>query len=143
VKRWYYDLRWKVELRWRQIRLWWHLRHRAPDQCEHPGCKAEGIPCFLPDYGREEDPFGDAVVTPDYYYCAEHAKVEGFCWGCGGFFGGLESFDFGYAYGHIKGLCENCDHQVKTDCGEYDDEDWDDPDDYDDYPDEAYAESEA
>lgn len=37
------------------------------------------------------------------YYCFTHAKEAGYCWGCGQFWAGNESFDFGFS-----GLCENC-----------------------------------
>lgn len=61
--------------------------------CEYLGCLRQGCPCFLPD----DDP-----DHPSHHYCSEHAQNEGFCSGCGGFFSGIESFDFG------PGLCETC-----------------------------------
>jgi hypothetical protein len=146
MKRLYYDVRWQVENRIQRLRLWWHLRRIQPGQCEEPGCFAEGVPCFLPSYAfNDSDPFGDVPVAagPDHHYCTKHAKVNGFCWGCGNFFGGIESFDFGHAYGKTDGLCDECDHQIKSDCGELDDWDDEDPYGYYDYPDEAFAEAEG
>ena len=130
MRRWYYDLRWKTERRWYQARLWWHMRHRSPEQCEHPGCKQDGIPCFLPDYGESE------TLTADSHYCPEHAKQYGFCYGCGQFWGGVETFEFAHVYNIPDGLCENCGDEVRR---EYE---WDGYDD-DGYDDEAYAESEV
>lgn len=62
-----------------------------------------------------------------YYYCASHCQKNGFCYGCGEFWAGSESFDFG------PGYCSNC-------AGEFED-DWDDDDGYygNDMPDDYYA----
>jgi len=76
--------------------------------CDHDGCEQDGDPCFLPD-----DPEG----KPSHHYCDAHAHENGFCSLCGGFFGGIESFEFG------NGLCEICDDAVRSDAGEFDDED--------------------
>lgn len=59
--------------------------------CDQPGCANVGNACFLPD---SEEPF--------CYYCFTHAHPNGFCGGCGLFWAGNESFDFG------GGLCDNC-----------------------------------
>ncbi len=84
--------------------------------CDVKGCKDAGRPCWLPlDNPTEEPP-------PDKWLCGKHAHREGFCWGCGLFWGGVESFDFGS--GARTGLCENC-----LGSGEYEDED-DDGDEY-------------
>lgn len=37
------------------------------------------------------------------YYCPEHCQKNGYCWGCGEFWAGSESFDFSRS-----GLCSNC-----------------------------------
>jgi hypothetical protein len=73
-------------------------------KCQHKGCEHEGQECRLPD---------DA--EPTEWYCADHAQEAGYCYMCGGFFAGIENFEFG------KGLCEECDAQAKADS-----EDWDD-----------------
>ena len=42
--------------------------------CDHEGCQAEAIPCFIsPDCEAAE---------PDHY-CPDHAPAHGFCAGCG------------------------------------------------------------
>lgn len=64
----------------------------ALQACEHEGCREEGIGCFLPDDGE-----------PSHYLCATHCHEEGFCWACGNFWAGCESFDFSR-----NGLCSNC-----------------------------------
>lgn len=66
--------------------------------CETEGCQEEGNPCWLPgNYDADH---------PDFWHCGKHMHQEGFCWGCGTFWGGVESFDFGA--GARTGLCENC-----------------------------------
>jgi len=76
--------------------------------CEYEGCEREGRACYLPDDEREVA----------YHFCHEHAHIEGFCHGCGGFFAGVGDFDF-----DSSGLCDNC----RGDLGEdFDDEDEDD-----------------
>lgn len=64
--------------------------------CQVEGCKNDAIPCYLPDsdYG---------VDDPDALLCAEHCGDEGYCWGCGRFSAGAESFDFS-----PRGLCSEC-----------------------------------
>lgn len=65
------------------------------------------------------------------YYCAEHCQKNGYCYGCGHFWAGSESFDFG------NGLCSNC-H------GDLEEWDFDDgeAEDYFEMPDEYYSEQE-
>lgn len=82
--------------------------------CEHEGRRGDGLPCFLPDDDRDLD-------DPNGWYCPEHAQEHGFCWCCGDFWGGVESFDFG------SGLCEHCRDEVGDD---EEDEDWDDDEGY-------------
>jgi hypothetical protein len=76
--------------------------------CQKDDCKEPAIPCWMPDsdYG---------VDDPDDLLCAEHCQEEGYCWGCGYFWAGIESFDF-----RANGLCDNCKDEYA------------DPDDYDD-----------
>jgi hypothetical protein len=76
-------------------------------RCEEEGCESfDAIPCFLMG---EDDPNG--------YFCSEHAHAQGFCYICGQFWGGIESFDFG------PGYCEHCRSEVEADAGDYDDDD--------------------
>lgn len=72
--------------------------------CEHDGCQRQAIRCRLPN---------DVIR----YFCVEHAPEYGFCYLCGEFWGGIESFDFG------PGYCENC-------AMERDDDDWEDYDEW-------------
>ena len=84
--------------------------------CNHEGCDSTDVTaCFLPD--NETD-------TPDEHYCATHAHEHGWCWGCGQFWGGVESFDFGSYYGNVAGLCDNCSDAVKDDFDDFDDDDY-------------------
>lgn len=64
--------------------------------CDVEGCPHPAIPCWLPDsdYG---------VDDPDDCLCADHCQDQGYCWGCGRFYAGIEIFDF-----NPRGLCENC-----------------------------------
>ena len=41
--------------------------------------------------------------SPSIWLCKYHAHDHGFCWGCGGFLGGSETFDM-----EPSGLCEDC-----------------------------------
>jgi len=77
--------------------------------CEEKGCN-EPAQKFSIEEGTEE------------YLCFKHATESGFCWGCGSFCGGMESFDFAEAHGNVRGYCEHCSDEIKMDCGEYDDE---------------------
>lgn len=86
----------------------------APEwgNCNHEGCNSPAQPFWLPDSAYPND--------PDGYYCEEHANSAGWCWMCGGFWGGVESFDFSKT-----GVCENCEPQYLRDCGELpEDGDW-------------------
>lgn len=71
--------------------------------CVEWGCKRVGFPCYLPD-----DP-----DTPAEYRCWKHLEDSGFCFGCGQFWAGIESFDF-----RRSQLCDNCASEVE------DDDDW-------------------
>ncbi len=58
-------------------------------------CKEPAIPCYLPGNMPPDD--------PDNLLCVDHCTDEGYCWGCGYFCAGLESFDF-----NPRGLCSEC-----------------------------------
>ncbi|MBK9751827.1 MAG: hypothetical protein IPO91_34385 [Chloroflexi bacterium] len=81
--------------------------------CQHEGCTAMGNPCWLPEFDKPEG-HGD---EPDMWYCDAHMHGSGFCRGCGTFWGGIESFDFG------SGFCEHCESEFDDD---FDDEYYDD-----------------
>lgn len=74
--------------------------------CTVDGCMNEANPYWFPDNEYPNDPDGK--------YCTEHAHAAGWCWGCGGFWGGIESFDFQSQHG----LCENCEPGFLHDIGE-------------------------
>lgn len=58
----------------------------------------------------------DGWVDLTEYYCAEHCHDNGFCFNCGGFWAGAESFDFG------PGWCSNCASEFEE--TEYEDEEY-------------------
>ena len=78
----------------------WLLRFKGLHICEHKDCLHEAIQCRLDVYDYEGDYHW--LKEEYYWYCAEHCQTEGFCYGCGEFWGGCEDFDFG------NGLCSNC-----------------------------------
>jgi hypothetical protein len=84
--------------------------------CDREGCTEPGVECWLPSLGVVEDGQDD---EPDEYLCVKHASESGYCWSCGNFWGGIESFEF-----HPRNLCENC-------ASEEEDDEWDDEDGYD------------
>lgn len=67
------------------------------------GCQNKGIKCLIP---------GALIDGEDekMRYCSEHAAENGFCYSCGIFCAGIESFDFG----RYRGLCDNCADEVRT-----------------------------
>lgn len=71
--------------------------------CQHEGCTETGNPCWLLEYDKPEG-HGD---EPDMWYCDAHMHSAGFCRGCGTFWGGVESFDFG------SGFCEHCETEFE------------------------------
>jgi len=89
--------------------------------CEAEDCEqmAEVI-CHLIDYD-DEHPNGEDVFS---FYCIKHAKENGYCYCCGEFWAGLEEFDFAENYGHLKGCCPICSDMIKTECGEFDEEEF-------------------
>lgn len=85
-------------------------------KCSHEGCnETENLTaCYYPDDGTpEEELFAG-------HYCYDHAPEAGFCYGCGFFWSGVESFDFPESYGNIRGYCENCSFDIRESCGEFD-----------------------
>lgn len=76
-------------------------------KCEHPGCdKTENLTrCILYGYlsGEQDE---------ESYYCVDHCQENGFCFSCGQFWSGIESFDFG------SGLCENCQDELESEFSE-------------------------
>lgn len=63
--------------------------------CEHPGCdRTCTVLCKPPDYLPDLKPA---------YYCEEHARENGHCWNCGGFFADTEDFRE-----NTSGICGAC-----------------------------------
>jgi len=86
-------------------------------QCWHKGCtETHVVPCYLPSYQGPVD-----YNHADTWLCPQHCQEEGFCWGCGQFWAGIESFDFS-----SSGLCENCKDESDADMGCCDECDEDD-----------------
>lgn len=85
--------------------------------CEYEGCNQGGIAFYLEPWDKEEgiepertshgEPCDGSLVSS--IWCAEHAQNGGFCLGCGGFYAGIESFDFG------NGFCFNCESEYSSD----------------------------
>ena len=89
--------------------LW---RWLFPKRCEHKGCNSINVvECLLEFYNDEKD----IQEEYKYYYCPKHCQKNGFCWCCGLFWGGVESFEF-----EPTGCCPNCVDQFKEDYGECD-----------------------
>lgn len=55
-----------------------------------------------------------------HHYCGTHLRQNGFCYMCGYFSAGIESYDFS----PVTGLCAECLDEIKYETGEYDDVDW-------------------
>jgi len=85
--------------------MWFRIKGRHI--CQHQDCLQQGMQCRLNEYDYD----GDYHFTGESYwwYCPEHAQVEGFCWYCGEFWGGCEAFDF-----NKNGLCPNCKDEVDS-----------------------------
>ena len=81
-----------------------------PRKCNYEGCECTTVvDCYLPD--------DDLQGEPHAYFCAEHCHDNGFCWCCGTFNAGIESFDF-----RPSGLCDNCEFELRyDDCDEEED----------------------
>lgn len=86
-----------------------NVLERLFPKCQEKGCENSGEPCRLVD-----DDGKDLI----FWYCSEHSQQNGFCFGCGEFWGGSESFDFG------PGWCPNCAPEFEDDDDEYEPEGW-------------------
>jgi hypothetical protein len=73
-------------------------------RCWQPGCENKGIKCVIIGWNEEDE---------KSRYCHEHAAVNGFCYSCGIFCAGIESFDFG----RYRGLCDNCADEYEVEYG--------------------------
>jgi len=100
-----------------------HLTLQPITHCQHKDCQEVGYTYTHPGTNPPETVF----------YCANHAQAGGFCYSCGGFFGGMESFDFG------DGLCDDCEVEMEDD-HDYDPDEFGDGDDWAGYNDWSYEE---
>lgn len=92
-------------------------------KCEDEGCFAPAIvECRLPYWSDTRK----RVEYDTHWHCQEHAIQHGFCYICGGFFGGIERFEFAAERGGIHGMCWNCEDTLRSEMGEYDYEEIDD-----------------
>ncbi len=60
----------------------------------------------------------DDIIASTVYYCVDHAHQAGFCKGCGGFWGGVESFEFPES-SLLQGYCYDCRESIKHDAPEF------------------------
>ena len=77
---------------------------RVDTRCGHvfengKRCEQEGNPCYL----------GGSYEEPDEYFCGKHQFEQGYCPGCGLFYGGIESFEFSDHH-----LCDNCESEIQV-----------------------------
>lgn len=80
-------------------------------------------------YHFEYPPMNLEDTDLEVQYCFEHAKKSGFCLGCGGFFAGVESFDFS----EVEGFCSDCIDEINYELGWDPYDEYGDADYYDDY----------
>lgn len=78
-------------------------------RCWQSGCQSKGIKCVI--QGALLDGEDEKMR-----YCSNHATENGFCYSCGIYCAGIESFDFG----SYPGLCDNCADEVRLN------DNWDD-----------------
>lgn len=81
-------------------------------KCCSPFCDEHADLYRLPQTEREKP-------QPVAFLCKNHAQQFGYCWGCGDFWGGIDSFEFGP--GSRVGLCIDCYHD--SGCDDFEDED--------------------
>ena len=78
--------------------------------CDKPGCKKLGCEYRgAPVWSRWRMALRRFMArhgwpVRDIVLCASHAYDEGFCWGCGQMWSGVEDFEFG----NPSKLCSNC-----------------------------------
>lgn len=71
--------------------------------------------------GQEDtvDVYQFPTEDTEHRFCADHAIENGFCYICGYFSAGMESYDFS----PLKGVCGECVDVLRDEAGEYDDPD--------------------
>lgn len=82
--------------------------------CENEECSHKGFACWLPgDYNEDKGEFEEDSIE---YLCAEHAKEQGYCIGCGEFIAGT-GMEF-----RNNGFCDNCYDEIRSDSDDWDDD---------------------
>lgn len=77
------------------------------DACDDCGKRTDGLTtCTYP------------IDAPDTKLCPDCMENSGFCLRCGHFCAGQSSFDFS----EIPGYCSDCVDEIKSDFGEYDED---------------------
>jgi hypothetical protein len=94
----------------------------VPMPCEHENCHSLDTQMYT--YLSLDENGKDVSEC----LCIEHAIEAGFCYLCGHFSAGLESYDFS----PVNGVCGDCVELLRDEAGEYDDDDGFDFD-YDDF----------
>jgi hypothetical protein len=65
-----------------------------------------GMPCEIDGCDAWGFPVGHSEV--EHWYCPRHAHERGWCWHCGGFFGGVESFEWS-----DQRVCDDCEFIIE------------------------------
>lgn len=81
-----------------------------PHTCEHEGCEADALPCYLDVDLLSEPP----VVSQ--WLCCEHAALCGYCPGCGRFFGSGTLSYYGLT------MCDDCHAETSEEWDEWEEE---------------------
>lgn len=114
-----------IETAWEQLIGFVTGEEPQTHMCMQEGCTCLDVTeCYLP-----ESDFG----KPDEFFCAAHARENGYCVSCGVFSAGIESFEVSRT-----GLCEHCEDELRCELGEYDDDEYDDSMDFGWYDDAGY-----
>lgn len=81
--------------------------------CEEEDCDKPAERWTISIWDDEEEDFREA----EHFLCPEHAADHGFCLRCGGFYGGVESYEFT----GLDGFCSDCSDVIKQEFGEVED----------------------
>lgn len=84
------------------------------DACDDCGKRTDGLMTCT---------FVDGETTR---LCPDCIKDSGFCLGCGNYCSGMSSFDFS----DMPGYCSDCRDEIKSDFGEFDEDEYEPNDDY-------------
>lgn len=88
--------------------LYWtmfRLRNKIKHACMEQGCWKEAISCRLIDYSAKRQ-----SIKLLEWFCVDHCHKNGYCYGCGEFWGGVERFEFSKSR-----LCDACEGKMEED----------------------------